>query len=156
MKEKDLMCKKVVTAKRSDKILDAIKLLEKNDIGMLVIINDDRKIEGVLTDRDILIRKVLKDNNCNGTINDVMTHTSVVINKDEDITSLIKKLADYQLRRLPVTNEKDELVGIVTISDIAICKQTQNFLGNTFREICLPNPQTEKPLKYLKVDDFPL
>ena len=142
MKVKDLMCKKVVTAKRSDKILDAIKLLEKNDIGMLVIINDDRKIEGVLTDRDIL--------------NDVMTHTSVVINKDEDITSLIKKLADYQLRRLPVTNEKDELVGIVTISDIAICKQTQNFLGNTFREICLPNPQTEKPLKYLKVDDFPL
>ncbi len=92
MKVKDLMCKKVVTAKRSDTILDAIKLLEKNDIGMLVIINDDRKIEGVLTDRDILIRKVLKDNNCNGTINDVMTHTSVVINKDEDITSLIKKL----------------------------------------------------------------
>lgn len=156
MKVKDLMIKNVFTTKRNETLIEAIEKLEKYDIGMLPVVDDSRRIEGVITDRDILIRKVLKDKNIDGLVKDAMTTTVVVIEKDEDILKAIEKFKSYQLRRLPVVNCNNELVGVITLSDIAICKQTQEFLAKAYREVALPNPQTEKPLKYLKVDDFPL
>lgn len=154
MKVKELMKKNVITVSRNDDLEETIKLLEKHDIGMLVVTNN-KKIEGVITDRDILLRKVLKDKTIIGKVKDAMTYTVVTINEDEAIDNVYLKLKENLLRRLPVVNNDNELVGIITISDLLICTKTNDNI-KFLKEIVLPNPQTEKPLKYLKVDDFPL
>lgn len=155
MQVKELMKKEVITVTRNDDLEKAIKLLEKYDIGMLVVTNK-KLVEGVITDRDILIRKVLKDKTIIGKVKDAMTYTVVLVNENDTIDKVYSKLKEYQLRRLPVVNNNNELVGIITLSDLAICKETKDDISLFLRDIVLPNPQTEKPLKYLKVDDFPL
>lgn len=155
MQVKELMKKRVTTVTRNDELEEAIKLLEKYDIGMLVV-TSNKKIEGVITDRDILIRKVLKDKTIIGKVKEAMTYTVVSVNETDTIDNVYSKLKEYQLRRLPVVNNNNELVGIITLSDLAICKETKDDISLFLRDIVLPNPQTEKPLKYLKVDDFPL
>lgn len=154
MKVKELMKKNVIVTKRNDDLEEAIKLLKKHDIGMLVV-TSNKKIEGVITDRDILLRKVLKDKTIIGKVKEAMTYTVVTINEDEAIDNVYLKLKENLLRRLPVVNNDNELVGIITISDLLICTKTNDNI-KFLKDIVLPNPQTEKPLKYLKVDDFPL
>lgn len=155
MQVKELMKKEVITVTRDDELEEAIKLLEKHDIGMLVVTNK-KLVEGVITDRDILIRKVLKNKSIWGKVKEAMTYTVVLVNETDTIDKVYSKLKEYQLRRLPVVNNNNELVGIITLSDLAICKETKDDINLFLRDIVLPNPQTEKPLKYLKVDDFPL
>ena len=156
MKVKELMTKKVITVKKNDSIITCANLMREHELGLLVVINDKREILGVITDRDIVIRLVTQGDSLEKTVDEVMTHTSVVINKDEDISHAISKMGDYQLKRLPVNNDEEKLVGIVTLSDIAICKYTNPSVSEVYYEISLPNPQKEKPLKYLGADDFPL
>ena len=156
MKVKDLMTKKVITVYKNDSVQDCANKMKENDLGLLVVINSNREILGVITDRDIVTRLIAKDNSYKKTVDEVMTHTCVTINKDEDISVAASKMGDYQLKRLPVINDEKKLVGIITLSDMAICKYTNPTVNEIYYEIALPNPQKEKPLKYLKVDDFPL
>lgn len=156
MKVKDIMTKKVITVEKHDSIKTASEKMITNDIGLLVIINNVREVIGVITDRDIMVRLVYKSDTLEKTVDDIMTHSAITIDKDDDITEALSKMKDYQLRRLPVINKKMELVGIITLSDLSICKQTNPLINNLMYELSLPNPQKEKPLKYLRADDFPL
>ena len=103
-----------------------------------------------------MVRLVAKSDTLEKTVDDIMTHSAITIDKDDDITEALAKMKDYQLRRLPVINKKMELVGIITLSDLSICKQTNELINDLMYELSLPNPQKEKPLKYLRADDFPL
>lgn len=156
MKVKDLMTKKVITIDKYDSIKKACEKLIDNDIGLLVIANEKREVIGVITDRDIMVRLVAKSDTLEKAVDDIMTHSAITIDKDDDITEALAKMKDYQLRRLPVINKKMELVGIITLSDLSICKQTNELINDLMYELSLPNPQKEKPLKYLRADDFPL
>lgn len=156
MKAKDLMTKNVITLKKENTISEAVVKMINNDIGLIPVIDDEKKILGVITDRDILIRTIGKASTVDKTVEDVMTHTYVGVKEDEDIKTVLQVMGDYQLRRLLVVNEDDFLVGIITLGDIAINKQTNKILNECIRNIYMPNPQKDKPLRYLEVDDFPL
>ena len=63
---------------------------------------------------------------------------------------------EYDPEGLIVLNDEKKLCGVVSLSDLARIKHTNRFVNEILYEISIPNPQTEKPLKYLEVDDFPL
>lgn len=155
MKVKELMTKKVITIDKEDSIINAAKKMKDHDIGILVIINEKRDVLGVITDRDIVIRSISRGN-INATVDEVMTHDSIRINKNEEIVKALETMGDYQIKRLVVVDDDLKLVGIISLSDLALGKYTNKLVNETLYEISIPNPQTEKPLKYLEVDDFPL
>lgn len=155
MKVKELMTKKVITIDKEDSIINAAKKMKDHDIGILVIINEKRDVLGVITDRDIVIRSIARGN-INTTVDEVMTHDSIRINKNEEIVKALETMGDYQIKRLVVVDDDLKLVGIISLSDLALGKYTNKLVNETLYEISIPNPQTEKPLKYLEVDDFPL
>lgn len=155
MKVKELMTKKVITIDKEDSIINAAKKMKDHDIGILVIINEKRDVLGVITDRDIVIRSIARGN-INTTVDEVMTHDSIRINKNEEIVKALETMGDYQIKRLVVVDDELKLVGIISLSDLALGKYTNKLVNETLYEISIPNPQTEKPLKYLEVDDFPL
>lgn len=156
MKVKDIMTKKVITVKTDDKISTAANLFALYDIGILIVINDNREVLGVLTDRDVVIRGLAKGLDGNNLVEDVMSRASIDIKRDADHTIALEMMGDYQIRRLVVTNDDGKLCGVLSLSDLARGKHTNKFVNETLYEISIPNPQKDKPLKFLRVDDFPL
>lgn len=156
MKIKELMTKKVITAKKSDPISKIAKLMANFDIGMVVIINDSRDVLGVVTDRDIVIRALSMNKFNDPPVETVMTNHCVNINRNESAVRALEMMGEYQVRRLVVTNEENKLAGVVSLADLALVKSTNKLVNETLYEISIPNPQKEKPLKYLEVDDYRL
>ena len=155
MKVKDIMSNMVITVSKYDSIKTAAKKMAEFDIGMLVVTTDSNEVLGVVTDRDIVIRYIVKEIE-DGTVEDAMTHHYIGIPEDEDIKKAIDIMGEYQLKRLVVTDKNNKALGVLSLSDIASTKFTNQFVNEALYEISIPNPQKEKPLKYLRVDDFPL
>lgn len=156
MKVKEIMTKKVVTAKKSDRISQVAKLMTDYDIGMVVIINDTRDILGVVTDRDIVVRGICKGISADEPVEKVMTKHCVSIRRDESAVKALEMMGEYQVRRIVVTNEENKLAGVISLGDFAMVKTTNKLVNEILYEISIPNPQGEKPLKYLEVEDYPL
>ncbi|HHZ17956.1 MAG TPA: CBS domain-containing protein [Acholeplasmataceae bacterium] len=156
MKVKEIMTKKVVTAKKSDRISQVAKLMTDYDIGMVVIINDTRDILGVVTDRDIVVRGICKGISADEPVEKVMTNHCVSIRRDESAVKALEMMGEYQVRRIVVTNEENKLAGVISLGDFAMVKTTNKLVNEILYEISIPNPQREKPLKYLEVEDYPL
>jgi len=156
MKIKELMTKKVLTAKKTDKISHIAMLMADFDVGMIVIVNDFREVLGVVTDRDIVIRALGQGKFEDITAETVMTHHCVDINKNENAIRALEMMGEYQVKRLVVINDEKKLVGVVSLSDLALGKYTNKLINETVYEISIPNPQKQKPLKYLEVDDYRL
>ena len=150
------MTKKVVTAKKSDRISQVAKLMTDYDIGMVVIINDTRDILGVVTDRDIVVRGICKGISADEPVEKVMTNHCVSIRRDESAVKALEMMGEYQVRRIVVTNEENKLAGVISLGDFAMVKTTNKLVNEILYEISIPNPQREKPLKYLEVEDYPL
>jgi CBS domain-containing protein len=156
MKVKELMTKKVITVKKNNTIKEAAQLYLQYDIGMVVVVNDERDVLGVVTDRDIVIRGLAKGKSGDAPIEEVMTHACVDIHRNDDIQRALEMMGEYQIRRLVVLNDERKLCGIVSLADLARGKHTNKLVNEILYEISIANPQKEKPMKYLEVDDYPL
>lgn len=156
MKIKELMTKKVITVSKDTKLSEVAKIYEKYDIGFVVVINSERDVLGVLTDRDIVIRGMARGLTGEASVEEVMTPVVIDIHRDENASRALEIMGEYQIRRLVVVNDEKKLCGVVSLADLARVKYTNKLVNETLYEISIPNPQTEKPMKYLEVDDFPL
>jgi CBS domain-containing protein len=88
------------------------------EAGFLPVGENDRLI-GVITDRDIAVRAIAEGKGPETAIRDIMSEELIYCFDDEDISDVSDKMADQQIRRLPVINRDKRLVGIVSLGDIA-------------------------------------
>ena len=102
-----------ITVKKNTKITEAEKLLSLNKIGRLIVKENDQ-IVGIITDGDII-----KEHNLNAEVKDYMSEDIIKINEDDSVKKAAKLLSDNQIGGLPVFNNKNDLVGIITSEDIA-------------------------------------
>jgi len=113
----DIMVKDVVTAKENDKIRDiAIRMYEKK-IGSVVIIDDEGKPIGIVTERD-LVYVVARALTPDTPAWMVMTENPVVINENALVTEAMEKMRELNIRHLPVVDASGKLVGMVSFRDI--------------------------------------
>jgi len=154
---KDIMSKKIITCSLSTSVKKVAKIMKDNDIGYIPIVFDDKKtIAGVITDRDIITRVIANDKDTNLAISLFITRNFVTVFEDDDVSIALSKMADYQLKRIIVTDKDYYLKGIITLKDISLHKYTNSYLNDLMKEISMPNPQINKPQEYLKCEDFPL
>jgi CBS domain-containing protein len=101
-------------------VSEAAELMESEDVGSLPIL-DGEKLAGVVTDRDIVIRAVAKGKDPRGMpVREVASRELVTIRPEEDLSEALKLMASYQVRRLPVVDEENRLVGVLAQADVAI------------------------------------
>jgi CBS domain-containing protein len=113
----DIMVKDVVTAKENDKIRDvAIRMYEKK-IGSVVIVDDEEKPIGIVTERD-LVYVVARALTPDTPAWMVMTENPVVINENALVTEAMEKMRELNIRHLPVVDASGRLVGMVSFRDI--------------------------------------
>ncbi|MGQ9545322.1 MAG: CBS domain-containing protein [Candidatus Bathycorpusculaceae bacterium] len=121
------MTKSVVTLSADASAYDAVRLMNKNKIGCLVVV-DNNHIVGILTERDLLERVLEKCKNPKETkISDIMTKHVITGKPHMELNEATELMFKNKVKKLPVI-EGNRLVGIVTLTDIAratsIDKQT--------------------------------
>lgn len=109
----------VVTATRETGVREALEMMDDNDVGSVVIVEDDRPV-GIVTDR--MIAMGLRDVDAIGdvTVADVMTEDLVTIGEDAVHFDALQTMSEEAIRRLPIVDDEGTLVGIITLDDLLV------------------------------------
>jgi CBS domain-containing protein len=97
-------------------------LMRDHDVGVVPVVADRRnmRLEGLITDRDIVMRRIAEGIFTQGTAEAVMTSSDLATaHPSDDIHEVLALMAERQVRRIPVLDDLDRLVGIVSQADIA-------------------------------------
>lgn len=141
MKVKDCMCNNVYFLKPDNTIKDCAKLMCDNHIGCVPICDNSHNIVGVVTDRDVILRSIANDKNATTTpISEIMTCKVCCCDEDCDVAEAERLMGEYQIRRLPVIDRANKIIGIITLGDLA--KNTNindEKIGETLNNICCCN-----------------
>lgn len=115
----DVMTRGVRTMKPDDSVVQAAQAMDELNVGVIPVC-DGEKLLGVVTDRDIVVRGVAQGGELGSTrLADVMSGHVRCAREDDDIDSVLAEMAERQIRRMPVVDGRNHLVGIVTLGDIA-------------------------------------
>lgn len=139
MKVKDCMCDDVCCVKPNAKVQEVAKLMAQNHIGCVPVCDDNDCICGIVTDRDVLLRCVACDKNIHQTpVSDIMSCNVYTCQENDEMSNAESKMGQQQIRRLPVCDNQNRIVGILTMGDIAQNNQQlcQNQVCTTFENIC--------------------
>ena len=119
-KARDIMEADVDFVGADDTVEQAAKKMAQLDVGALPICNEDKRLEGMITDRDIAVKVVAKGKDPKKTkARDVADQPEVVtIGADDSIDEALKTMKDKKVRRLPVIDGR-EVVGIISQGDVA-------------------------------------
>ncbi len=119
MKVRDTMTRDVAVARPDHTIADAARLMAEYDFGALPVGEGDRLI-GMITDRDIALRAVAESKGPDTPVHLVMTPDVKYCFDDEDTAHVARNMGDQRVRRLPVVNRQKQLVGILSLGDVAV------------------------------------
>ena len=115
----DVMTRDVRSMGPSDTVAKAAQAMDELNVGVIPVCDGD-KLVGMVTDRDIVVRGVARGGDMKTTkLADVMSTNVRSAKEDQDVDEVLGQMADAQIRRLPVVDGKQRLVGIVTLGDIA-------------------------------------
>jgi CBS domain-containing protein len=118
MRISDIMSRDVQVVRAEAPIREAAELMARIDVGALPVC-DGRRLQGMVTDRDIVVRGLAKGLGADATIAQVMTEGVEYCFEDDDLTEVADKMAASQIRRIPVVDRDKNLVGIVSLGDVA-------------------------------------
>lgn len=120
MKIRDLMTPDAQCIGPDETLVDAALLMRELDVGVLPVCADDEVI-GMLTDRDITIRAVAEARHPVTTmVREAMTAGTVFVYEDQTVREAVQIMETHRIRRAPVKNRENRLVGIVSLGDIAV------------------------------------
>jgi CBS domain-containing protein len=115
----DVMTRGVRSMSPSDTVSKAAQAMDELNVGVIPVC-DGEKLVGMVTDRDIVVRGVAQECDLKTTkLADVMSTNVRCATEDQDVDEVLGEMADTQIRRMPVVDGKQRLVGIVSLGDIA-------------------------------------
>lgn len=124
--------REVITLEQDGNLIEAAKLMRQHHVGDVVVvkIKDDKRVPvGIVTDRDVVIEVVATELDPNViTVGDIMPQNLLVVKEDADLHQAIQLMTAKGVRRLPVVNNKAELVGILSLDDLLGI--TASIIGN--------------------------
>ena len=145
MTVKELQTSNVRTVSPDTDLAVVAKLMWEGDCGAVPVVTDDRKVIGMITDRDICIAAATRAKPpAEIRAGEVITNHGVhAVKQDDDVRVAMRTMRKHKVRRLPVVDREQRLAGIVSINDLAINASSslpdsvpaQEFL-ETFQAIC--------------------
>lgn len=138
MKIREIMTTDVRTCKTDDSLQTAAAIMSDLNVGVVPVVHKENHLQGIITDRDIVVRACAKGMDVNTTlVSDCMTSAVVTVNPETDAHEAAELMANQQIRRLCVV-ENGRLVGIVAIGDMAVIGIHENEAGFALSEISEP------------------
>lgn len=154
MKVEQIMSRPAVTCLVSDTANRPAQLMWESDIGCVVVVEADGKLAGIVTDRDLCMAAYTR-----GVplwqigVGEVMTKAVAVVRQDDRLGMAEAMMRSKRVRRLPVVDAKEKIVGLLSLNDVARAAQHQRGrrvpdvageeVVSTLGAICEPRRQPE-------------
>jgi len=116
------MTKNPVCCLPNDMVVDVAELMKGGNIGSIPVIETEqtKKLVGIVTDRDLALKVVAKGLDAKSTkVEAVMTRKLITCLADDDLQKALDAMAEHQLRRIPVVDADNKIVGIIAQADVA-------------------------------------
>ena len=133
MNIRDVMTPNPRTVTPDDTIQNAARIMRDEDTGAIPVVENGRPV-GMVTDRDIVVRSVADGGQVNRSVRDIVTTGVVCVTPDMSTREANELMSEHQVRRLPVV-ENDQLVGIVSLGDLAVKEGKDRRTGDTLQDI---------------------
>src|SRR2546425_6202801 len=121
-----------------DPVFKAAQLMKSEDVDPIPIVQDKqtKKLTGIVTDRDLVLKVVAEARDPKSTpVEAVMTDDVVTCKENDDLDKAIRLMQDYQIRRIPVVDKNDHLLGIIAQADVATRLDSSRTAGKVVKEI---------------------
>jgi CBS domain-containing protein len=140
MKARDIMTANPESVTASDSIQAAARIMRDSDVGIVPVVDDEgsRRLRGVITDRDIAVRCVAEGRDGTCRVSDLMSGDLVTARPDDDVSKVMDRMKTEQVRRIPVVDDSDRLVGIIAQADIALDGPGDKAIGDVVEKISEP------------------
>lgn len=141
------MCSEVMTkgpfcCLSNDSVEKAAMIMQRENVGAVPVIETDqtKKLVGIVTDRDLALKVIAGGLDPKRTkVNAVMTHTVVTCRAEDDLQTALDAMAEHQLRRIPVVDDDNTIVGIIAQADVATRADQPEKTGEMVKEISQAN-----------------
>ncbi|GJL62521.1 MAG: CBS domain-containing protein [Nitrospirales bacterium] len=138
IKIRDIMTVEIDVVDPETNIQDAAEKMKELGIGIIPICQNHNLI-GMLTDRDIIVRAVAeKKEPLHTPVQEVMTQNVIMAYEDQDIEEAERLMSHHQSRRLPIVNQSNLFVGMLTLGDLA-SRSPKEFAGEVLEEVSQPS-----------------
>lgn len=117
----------VVTVSRDDDVASVVAEMANNDVGMVVVVEDNKPV-GIVTDRKIALSVQETEDVANQQVSSLMTEDPITVAEDSNVFETITKLSDAAIRRAPVVDDQNQLTGVISVDDIIVLLAAE--LGN--------------------------
>ena len=121
---RDIMNPHVVSIDPTESAALAARLLARHNVGSLPVCGSGGQLQGMVTDRDIVLRPVRS----------IMSRRPAVVTPEDDVRQAARLMSSQQVRRLPVV-DKDRVVGVVSLGDLAKCGRYEMEISRALTDI---------------------
>jgi CBS domain-containing protein len=132
---RDVMTPNPECVSEKDSIRDVARIMKDQDTGVVPVV-EGKKIIGLITDRDIVVRGLAEGKNLeNASVTELMTKSVRSVREDSSVGEALDLMSNAEIRRVAVVNQNDELVGIVSLGDIASQTNQDGRIGQAVENI---------------------
>ena len=137
---RDVMTPNPECVSERDSLRDVARIMKEQDTGVVPVV-DGKKIIGMITDRDIVVRGLAEGKNLDDVrVNEIMTKAVRSVREDATVNDALELMSGAEIRRVAVVNTNDELVGIVSLGDISTNTNSDGKVGETVEQISQAPP----------------
>jgi len=118
----EVMTKNPVCCLPNDMVAKVAKSMKRKNVGSIPVIENEktRKLVGIVTDRDLTLGIVAKELDTKSTkVEEVMTRKLVTCRAEDDLQKALDAMSEHQLRRIPVVDKDNKILGIIAQADVA-------------------------------------
>jgi CBS domain-containing protein len=153
MRVQDLMAHPAVTCHVNDSLDTAAQRMWDHDCGVLAVVNDEGKVTGMITDRDICMAALTQGRPLHELlVNLPMSKHVIAVGPDNTIGEVEHLMAQHQIRRLPVLDASNRPLGVISLNDLAIeavqpdtrMKHGVSKVAHTLAAVCQPHAATQQ------------
>jgi CBS domain-containing protein len=137
---RDIMTRQVTTCNKNTRIQEIARLMREEDIGAVPVLDEKGKLEGIVTDRDLIVKGLTADKaETELDAEDCMSTDLFTANMNDRLVDVLRDMGDNQVRRVPVVDNRERLVGIISMADVATQTSKDRELEETLKEISKPS-----------------
>ena len=119
----EVMTKNPICCLPDDNVAKVAEMMKRTNIGSIPVVENEqtRKLVGIVTDRDLAMKIVAEGRDAKSTkVAAVMTHKVVTCHPDDDLQKALAAMSEHQLRRIPIVDNNNKILGIIAQADVAV------------------------------------
>ena len=141
MKIQDIMTRDPSSVTADATVREAALVMKRENVGIVPVLDaqNERRLVGVVTDRDIAIRCIAEGKDSTCRVRDVMSTDDLATCKvNDDVENVMSAMRSEKVRRIPIVDERGSLVGIVSQADVLLKTRDTSRAGETVEQISEP------------------